>query len=171
MTHLNKDKTLFMITQETLMNKILPIIKINGVFYKKFKQVHARPAIAGEVIVSRPSGREETTNTAEADDIIVRNLTEAKECYILKKNKFEERYTYVEEVDKTWRLFNPVGEAFAIKITDDILKLLGIEEEEFKIIAPWGSEELVLKNDMFVSPPSFDEVYRIAYKEFFETYK
>ena len=44
--------------------------------------------------------------------------------------------------------------------------------EAFYIIAPWGSEQLAREGDKFVSPlPDLDEVYRIARKEFDETYR
>ena len=44
--------------------------------------------------------------------------------------------------------------------------------EEFYIVAPWGSEQLAREGDKFVAPlPGLDEVYRIARKEFEETYQ
>ena len=78
---------------------------------------------------------------------------------------------YVEDVDEEWKLYNPVGEVMGIEISRDLTTMLGAGEEFF-IMAPWGSEQLAREGDMFVSPlPALDEVYRIARKEFDETYK
>ena len=38
-------------------------------------------------------------------------------------------------------------------------------------MANWGEKMVVRKNDYLVSPLDNSEVYRIARKEFFETYK
>ena len=58
-----------------------------------------------------------------------------------------------------------------IEVGDDLTELLGVGEE-FYIMAPWRSEQLAREGDMLVSPlPGLDEVYRIARKEFEETYK
>ena len=44
--------------------------------------------------------------------------------------------------------------------------------EEFYITAPWGSEQLAKEGDKFVAPlPDTNEIYRIARKEFDETYR
>jgi hypothetical protein len=38
-------------------------------------------------------------------------------------------------------------------------------------MAPWGSEQTAKEGDMLVSPwPALDEVYRVALREFRETY-
>ena len=157
--------------QDVLMDRVLPMIRDAARRYCKFQQVHARPATVNEVIVSRTSDGEETTKTAADGDFVVKNLTEAQEQYLVGKDKFNARYTYVEDVDEEWKLYNPVGEVMGIEISRDLTTMLGAGEEFF-IMAPWGSEQLAREGDMFVSPlPALDEVYRIARKEFDETYK
>ena len=46
-----------------------------------------------------------------------------------------------------------------------------IDENEFYIITSWNEKMIVKKDDYLVSPMEYNEVYRIANKEFFETYK
>ena len=38
-------------------------------------------------------------------------------------------------------------------------------------MAPWGEKMIVKVGDYLVSPLNYSEVYRIAEKEFFETYR
>jgi hypothetical protein len=159
------------VAQETLMVEILPQIKVDNRKYEKFQPVHARPAQPGEVVVSTTADGEETTNTASEDDYVVQNLTDAKEKYLVGRAKFEARYTLTETVNEGWSKYLPKGEVLAIEITRHVTDRLNVGEE-FYIMAPWGSEQLAREGDMFVSPlPGLDEVYRIARKEFDETYR
>jgi tetratricopeptide (TPR) repeat protein len=159
------------VKQETLVEKVLPRINEMSCKYEKFQPVHARPAKTGEVIVSMTADGEETTNTAGADDLVVRNLTEAAEEYLVGRDKFDARYTLVAPVDDRWNEYVPTGAVLGIEVTRDLTDMLGVGEE-FLIIAPWRTEQLVREGDMLVSPlPALDEVYRIARKEFEETYK
>jgi hypothetical protein len=159
------------VRQQTLMDQVLPMIREQAYRYRKFQQVHARPAAVGEVIVSTTSDGEETTKTASADDYVVKNLTEAREEYLVGKAKFQTRYVFIEAVDDLWGLYDPIGEVLGTEISRDLTAMLGVGGEFF-IMAPWGSEQLAREGDMFVSPwPALDEVYRVARKEFDETYK
>lgn len=163
--------TLLPVAQVHLMEEVLPLIKAANERYRKFQQVHARRAEPGERITSITADGEETTNTAGADDMVVRNLTEAQEEYLVGKGKFEDRYTALEPVDDEWTLYDPVGEVMAIEITRELTDKFDVGEE-FYIMAPWGSEQLAREGDKFVAPlPGLDEVYRIARKEFEETYQ
>lgn len=159
------------VSQARLMSEVLPLIKSSNCRYRKFQQVHARPAVQGEVVTSTTADGEETTNTAEAGDMLVKNLTEAQELYLVGKAKFLNRYSEVEPVDDTWTLYAPEGEVLAIEISRELTAQLDVGGE-FYIMAPWGSEQLAREGDMFVSPlPDLDEIYRIARKEFGETYR
>lgn len=159
------------VKQETLVEKVLPRINEASRKYEKFQRVHARPAKPGEVIVSMTGDGEETTNTAGTDDLVVKNLTAAKEMYLVGQDKFESRYTLVGAVDDRWSEYVPQGEVLGIEVSRDLTDMLDVGEE-FLIVAPWGTEQLVREGDMLVSPlPALDEVYRIARKEFEETYK
>jgi hypothetical protein len=159
------------VAQDVLMNEVLPLITSANERYKKYRQVHARPAVPGETIVSTTADGEETANTATADDVIVQNLTEAKEKYIVGKDKFSKLYSEIESVDDEWTLYSPLGEVMAIEISRELTTKLNVGEE-FYIMAPWGSEQLAREGDRFVAPlPGLDEIYRIARKEFDETYE
>lgn len=152
------------------MDEVLPLIRDAARKYRKFRQVHARPAVPGEVVVSTTSSGEETRNTAKRDDVVVKNLTGAGEMYLVEKDKFDARYRCVEEVADEWKLYDAVGEVLAIEISRDLTAMLGVGGE-FSIMAPWGSEQIAREGDMFVAPlPALDEVYRVARKEFAETY-
>ena len=167
----NEITTSLPIAQSVLMDSVLSRIRETDKRYRKFRQVHARPATSGEVIVSITSDGEETTKTAKDDDVVVKNLTEAKEQYLVGRDKFDARYTYVADVDDRWKLYDPIGEVLGIEITRELTTSLDVGEEFF-IQAPWGSEQLAREGDMFVAPfPKLDEVYRVARKEFDETYR
>jgi hypothetical protein len=159
------------LSQEDLAESVLPRIKEAQQQFQKFQKVHARPATPGETIVSVTGDGEETTNTADEDEIVVRNLTEAREMYIVSKSTFDKRYTELEPVDEKWTLYAPTGEVMAIEITRELTRQLNVGEE-FYIMASWGSEQLAREGDMFVSTiPDLKEIYRIARKEFEETYR
>lgn len=159
------------IPQRVLMDRVLPIIKKSRQHYRKFQQVHARPAKDGEVVVSTTSDGDETTKMASAGDFVVKNLTEAQEQYIVAEEKFLKRYEFVKDLEGSWKLYDPVGEVLAIEITRDLTIDLNVGEE-FYIVAAWGSDQLAREGDMFVSTlPDLGEVYRIARKEFYETYR
>ena len=157
--------------QSVLLERILPRARTEGIRHRKFQRVQARPARPGEVVVSITTDGEETTNTAGPDKMRVRNLTEAQEEYLVGKQKFAERYSLLETLEDGWAEYEPKGEILGVEITRDVTDLLDVGEEFF-IMAPWGSEQLAREGDLFVAPlPRLDEIYRIARKEFDETYK
>ena len=158
------------VSQEILLELVLPMIQAEGGHYKKYQSVHARPAVEGEFVVSVTADREETSNTAGAGDLVVKNLTEAKELYIVSQATFAGRYTEVGPIDDTWNLYNPVGEVRAIEISQGISNLLRVGKE-FYLMASWGTEQVAREGDYFVTPlPQLGEVYRIARAEFEQTY-
>lgn len=159
------------VPQADLKEKVLPMIEAAACRYEKFQQVHARPAVLGEVIVSTTNAGEETTNTAGPNDYVVKNLTAAEEQYLVGKEKFDSRYTFVEDAGDGWKLYDPIGAVLGIEITRELTNQLGVGEE-FYIMAPWASEQIAQEGDLLVSPlPALDEVYRIARTEFEETYR
>jgi len=158
------------IPQAKMMQTLIPVIKNQGQVYRKFKKVWARKAVGGEKVATVTSDGVETTNTAKPGDMIVRNFTGAGERYIAKAEKFQERYKFEKEVEDGYSQYHPLGRVIAVKVDRDLLDLLKCEET-FKFIAPWGEPMTVHKDDFLVCPPDFSEIYRIARKEFFETYK
>jgi hypothetical protein len=152
------------LSQEESKAMFLPQIMKNGKEYQKFATVLARKGKEGEAIETHTSDGLETKNTAKSDSYIVKNGTGAQEEYIIEAPKFEKRYRLIKMQQDGWGLYQATGECKGILY----------KGKDFKFIASWG-EEMVCKNgDMIVTtlPLSKDgEVYRIAIKEFKETYK
>jgi hypothetical protein len=170
MNECRKCQTKFDICYACLTKILLPELRNRGRRFKKFLQIHATPAQGGERIVSITSDGKETELTARFGDYIVMNLTEARERYVIERTKFEARYTYVRELDNGYALYDPIGEVYSLLIDFELLRTLKMEAE-FSVEAPWGMAQRVTKGDFFVAPPDFSEVYRIARKEFTESYR
>lgn len=157
-------------TQKAIIATMVPILKSEGMVYKKFKKVLARKAVEGETIQTVTNDGLETTNTAKAGDFIIKNQTEAGEMYIIGAEKFEARYDFLEDGTDGFSVYLPKGKVVAVEMNETLLKRLNLPAE-FYLIAPWGEEMVVKKGDYLASPLDFSEVYRIAQKEFFETYQ
>lgn len=149
------------VTQEQLKEQLIPSFK-NSIIFEKFKPILAREGKIGETIQTFTKDGLETVNQVVTPSYIVKNTTDAKEEYIVTKDKFEKRYTFLKKENKTWSTYKPIGEIKVIKVKND---------HEFFILAPWGEKMIVKKGDFLVSPLDYSEIYRIANKEFFETYK
>lgn len=141
--------------QEQMIEKFFPVIEKHGKIYSKSAIVSARPAIAGEVIVTNTSDGKETQNTATKDSFVVKNPT--GEEYILPKDMFLSRYEHISGSN-----YKALGKYKAIVWHGD----------EFKFIASWGEEMVVKNGDMLACPiPCHKkEIYRIASHEFGKTY-
>lgn len=157
-------------TQKETVETMTPILKSEGKVYKKFKKVFARAAVEGEQIQTITSDGLETTNTAKAESFIIKNQTEAGEMYIIGAKKFHERYDFLEEGMDGFSVYAAKGKIVAVEMNDDLLKELNLPEEYY-FVAPWGEEMVVKKGDFLGGPQDFSEVYRLARKEFFETYQ
>jgi hypothetical protein len=158
------------IPQKLLLEDMKPVLE-KAKTYEKFKVIYARKAVPGEVIKTYTSDGYETQNTAGEGDFVVKNTTDAKEMYILTKEKFEKRYKYSKRLDSKWNIYQPVGKIKAVKVDNSLTKKLGVSDVDFSIETSWGEEMTVKKGDFLVSPLDYSEVYRIANKEFFETYR
>ena len=60
-----------------------------------------------------------------------------------------------------WEIYQAIGECRGIVY----------EGEEIKFKASWDEDMVLKKGDMIVTTPDKNEVYRIALKEFKETYR
>lgn len=158
------------ISQEKILKEMLPLLK-KAKTYEKYKMIYARKAVTGEEIKTYTSDGYETKNTAKEGDFIVKNTTDAEEMYILTEEKFNKRYTYVKNLDNIWNMYQPIGKIKAVKVNNSLLKKLSNSEENFYIITSWNENMIVKKGDFLVSPLEYNEVYRIANKEFWETYQ
>lgn len=156
--------------QKEMLELVAPQIKKKGVTYKKFKSVFARKASDGEAIATITNDGVETTNHAGKGDYIVKNQTDAEEMYILPKKKFNDRYDYSKKSKNGFSEYLPKGKIVGLELTPAILKELDLPSA-FHFEAPWGASMIAKENDFLACPPDFSEVYRIARKEFFETYE
>jgi hypothetical protein len=161
-----------MISQEDMKALFLPLLQEKGAIFIKKQNIWAREAEAGEVIITVTNDGLETSNIANQGDMLVRNQTDAKEIYVMSKDSFSERYLKVENAvsgEIEFEEFTAIGKIYALCIDKQLLTTLNLENA-FYFEAPWSSNMICKEDDYLACPPDFSQVYRIARKEFFETY-
>ena len=157
-------------SQESFLAFMVPHFKAYGDPYRKYQKIFARKAVNGEEIQTVTADGLETTNTAKEGDIVVKNQTDAQEMYIMGSDKFKARYRYLGEAEDGFSEYEPVGKVVGLELTTGLLTELELAKE-FEFIAPWGEKMVAKRGDYLVTPPDYSEVYRVARKEFFETYE
>jgi hypothetical protein len=137
---------------------------------RKSKLVDARPARAGELVVTVIAGEGEETRSspAQTGDWVVRNRCQetGNEEYLVKAAKFAQRYEGpLEASPDGWQAFRPRG-----------LKMryftVGSEEGTFRFAAPWGERMIARPGDAILQDledPS--DTYRVAAALFDCTYE
>ncbi len=158
------------LSQEAFLNRMTPHFKQSGALYQKYKRIYARKALENEKIRTITNDGLETTNTAKKGDFVVKNQTGAQEMYIVTKEAFYKRYRLLKEDGGEFSEYQSIGKVIGVELTPSLLNRLGFKTE-FEFVAPWGEKMVAKKGDYIVSPPEQNEVYRIARKEFFETYQ
>jgi hypothetical protein len=161
------------IEQTDLVQGLKPLLLDTGRDFKKHRIVKARAARDGEEIVSLVESGRETVNIANNGDYVVENQTGAKERYIVPGAKFRQRYVEESQLDDGWCVYKPLGRVKGIEVDRSVLNLFG-QQGSFYISAPWGEAQYVEEGDMLVTTlPLRDEIeiYRIARKEFSQTYE
>ena len=148
-------------TQEQAYNYFMPFIEDTGKIFRKISPVFARLADENEYIETWTDDGLETTNYAKYGDYIVKNLyTSMKEEYIVTSEMMKQRYEFVIELSPGG-IFKPTGR----------VKAAIYSGEETQFVAKWGRLMILKAGDMIVTPlPDCKEVYRIAAKEFYESY-
>lgn len=157
-------------TQNEMKQMVLPLLKTKSKVYRKVKKIFARRAKGRETIITITHDGKETTNKAKPGDYIVKNQTEAGEEYILKPQKFRSRYNYSKRSKAGYSEYEPTGRIYAIEVNRRLLKKFNVKSR-FYFEASWGSKMVVKEKDFLACPVGEEEVYRIARKEFFETYQ
>lgn len=160
-----------MLTQTELITALSTRYESATVFQKVTK-VYARIAKTEEEIATIIDEEVETTNTAHPGDYIVKNQTEGQEEYVVKPEKFLQRYTALSSAEGEWKEYQAQGKCRAIELSAELIQeLFGEEDREF--VAPWGTTMICHERD-FLCCPNVDgapsEVYRIAREEFKFTY-
>lgn len=151
------------ITQREIYEMFFPYLLENGKDFFKFSLVLARRAIPGEYIETWTADGLETTNFANKFDFVLKNLqTEYQEEYIVSEEMFFKRYKFFYFTDDVHAVYIPTGKVLAAIYFG----------EDTSFIANWGRPMALKSGDFLVSPyPGLKEIYRIAAKEFFETYQ
>ncbi|MEM8528874.1 MAG: glycosyltransferase [Bacteroidota bacterium] len=159
------------LSQKEILRKTASLMEDEGKIYEKNKNVFARKAKGGEQIVTTTADGKETQNTAEKGEYIITNQTDAKEQYIVESKDFQEKYDWLRDVGEEKAEYRAKGEILALELTSSVLQQLNLQSP-FQFVADWGEEMIAKEGDFLAQPLKGEaEVYRIARKEFFETYK
>lgn len=124
---------------------------------------------APETVLTIVSGKLETIKTAEATDIIMRNIEigSSAEMYIIPLEVFQKRYEMQTEplhIDGlVWSRATAKGRIFAAEYKGEIITF----------DAPWGEQMLCEPGDFIATPVGGDkeDVYRIEKDTFVQTYQ
>ncbi len=159
-----------MITQKEMLAHFLPILETKGVTYKKKTLVKAKKAVPGTLIITKTNDGDETKNKAEQGDWLVENQTSSSEQYLIKPKIFEKKYSLIQSLEDGWGSYKPKGKILAIQVAKEDLSHFG-KGDTMEFEAPWKELTILRIGDYLVVPPEKDEIYRIAKKEFGETYE
>lgn len=159
-----------MISQKEFLAYFLPILEKNGDHFKKVTMVKAKKADPGTWIITKTSDGVETKNQAKTGDFLVENQTSSMEQYLVKGDAFLKKYEIEHCLERGWATYKPIGQVLAYRVSNVDFEFFGvIDILEFE--APWGETTVVKPGDYLATPPEKNEIYRIAQKEFGETYK
>lgn len=130
--------------------------------YHKIGEVTASSPKYALEIVTLIEGQPETKNThVPGKTIVVTNHTESKESYVLPLKKFYERYSFT-RVENNEFIFSAKGAVLALRY----------EGPSITFEPPWGGTMMLNYGDMLCqNPDDENDIYRIAAKEFYETYR
>lgn len=158
-----------MISQKEIKKRVLPFMEKAGQRFRKKTNVFAKKAEGGEKIETVTADGKETVNTANPGDYLVKNQTGAQEMYIISPEKFRKRYAFLRKADDEFAEYRATGEITGLELTASILRELELPDP-FYFEAPWGEKMIAREGDYLAAPPDQSEMYRIARKEFLETY-
>lgn len=138
---------------------------------RKSKLVDARPAVAGEVIVTviKGEGKETQSKPAANGDMVVRNRCPqtGNEEYLVKAATFAERYAGpLGPSDAAgWSAYRPQGPELRYFV-------VRAEDGAFSFTAPWGEAMVAKPGDVIVRNPADPrDTYRVAAVSFACTYE
>lgn len=157
-------------TQQELLDFFIPKLDKSFAKYRKKSLVKARQAQVGQEVITHTSDGIETKNTASEGDWLIENQTSVKEQYLIKSETFQKKYTLRNSMGDGWGCYQPKGNVLGIEVDDKLLLSLGAQNQlEFE--APWKESMVVKSGDFLIIPEDLNEIYRIAKKEFGETYE
>lgn len=158
------------ISQKRMLDYFLPKVEKEGIRYKKNTLIKAKLAPKGMEVITETADGIQTKNIAEEGDYFVENQTSTGEMYLVRKNVFERKYEITQSLSEGWATYQLREFIWAIQITAEEIQDLG-GEGVLDFMAPWGELSVAKPEDFLVLPPEKDEIYRIAHKEFKETYQ
>jgi hypothetical protein len=159
-----------MISQTEMLDHFLPLMEVRGRRFRKKSLIRAKRADPGQVVITVTSDGVETKNTAATGDWLVENQTSIKESYLIKAETFKKKYTMLHSLGGGWGCYRPVGEVCAYHVSQEDLEKFG-KKEVMEFQAPWKESIVVKQGDFLIIPMDKSEIYRVAQKEFFETYE
>ena len=162
----------YVISQQELIDKYAHNIKTNGYLYEKKTEVTVKIANGGERIITITSEGKETENTTSKGDYIITNK---KEEYIIKKEKFDNLY---ELKDESKGLYIKKAKIYALEFNKETFPNIYEQYRENLsknivtfIEAPWNESQKLEKLNYFVFDEEGKEIYIIAHEEFLITYQ
>ncbi len=159
-----------MISQKEFLAYFLPILEKNGDRFKKVVLVKAKKAEPGTWIITKTSDGIETKNQAKSGDYLVENQTTSMEQYLVGKDTFLKKYEIIHCLERGWASYRSIATVIAYRISNVDFEFFGmVSLLEFE--APWGETMVAKPGDYLVMPLEKNEIYRVAQKEFDETYK
>lgn len=158
------------LSQPEMLALFRPVLDAEGIVFRKKQNVFAKKMQDEAVVVSETSDGFETMNHADIGDYLVKNQTTAGEMYVLKADKFEQRYQWLRAAEEGFEEYRPTGRVTAVELTPERQEAMKLPST-FHFEAPWGEDMVAKEGDYIAMPPDGREVYRIARKEFFETYE
>ena len=172
-------RSAMVLSQEETLDMIRPLLAKDGKEYEKFQRAMIRKAVSGEVVVTVVGGKEETRNTADDGDMVVRAMTKDGEEYILKEAQFKKNYFFDSPEDpndqdlksKGFKMYKPNRCVTAIEVSEALAAKVG-----GSFMAAWGSEMVVNSGDFLASGSTsaagtVQEIIRIEKNAFKETYQ
>lgn len=159
----------FMISQKEMLTYFLSEPSNFLTRYKKKSLIKAKKAEIGELVKTITADGLETINTAQEGDWLVENQTTGKECYLIKDEIFEKKYELIQSLEHGWGSYRPKGVIYAKQVDEEELKKMG-SAESFQFETSWKEPTVLKPGDYLAVPMDKSEIYRIAQKEFGETY-
>ncbi|MGM0947098.1 MAG: hypothetical protein ACQEW9_18130 [Bacteroidota bacterium] len=158
------------ISQKNMLDYFLPKVEREGKKFKKKTLIKAKSTQAGLEIVTKTSDGIESKNVSEEGDYLVENQTSTGEKYLVRKKMFERKYEIKQALSEGWAVYAPKDFIWAVQLSSGDLTHFG-QTDILDFMAPWDELIIAKAFDYLVLPPEKDEIYRIAKKEFEETYQ
>lgn len=156
-------------SQHEIIAHFFDLLKRDGQRYSKKSLTIAKKATPGTVVLTKTSDGQRIETTAKPGDWLVENQTATKEHYLVSDATFQKKYQLRQALGEGWGSFQSLGQVYALKVQEkDFAHFGDLQELEFQ--GPREKTVLLLPGDYLVIPVDQSEAYRIAAKEFEETY-